>query len=265
MPCSASQVTKGLPGNPAPGSDLAEFVRCPCDSHDLLTSAHGQGFWDIDSDTRVLDELLAANQLVDCGDVDILPTLPEATWDNVTDAVRTILSRGAMPLVLGGDHAVTFPVVRAYDEPITLVQFDAHMDYQDFSTGITLGHANPMRAIDDLPHVEKIVHAGIRSFRTNEDEVLQSRAPGKHGPVGAGHAKVGHRFELKAIPAASKVYLTLDIDVLDAPWSPGSMLPNPTATSLASCARWSSRSPNGTRSSASTSWRSIPCSTPPIS
>lgn len=190
------------------------------------SSMSQKGFWDIDSSVRILDELLQDGQLVDCGDVDILPTLPVETWQNVTDTVRQLLDRGAMPVVLGGDHAITYPVVRAYTEPITLIQFDAHMDYQDFTHGITLGHANPMRATDELSHVERIVHAGIRAFRTNEAEVAESRSRG-NTVLSVRDIREQRESWLDVVPKGSKVYLTLDMDVLDAPLVPGVNAPEP--------------------------------------
>ena len=63
------------------------------------------------------------------GDADVLPTNVEGTFENITNLTRMVLDSGAMPVVLGGDHAITFPVVRAYNKPLHVVHFDAHIDY----------------------------------------------------------------------------------------------------------------------------------------
>ena len=69
---------------------------------------------------------------MDVGDVDILPTNVVDTFHNITSMTRALLDRGALPVVIGGDHAITFPIVRACSEPLHVVHFDAHLDYAPF-------------------------------------------------------------------------------------------------------------------------------------
>jgi agmatinase len=140
--------------------------------------------------------------------------------------VRALIEGGCLPVVLGGDHAITYPVLRAYDREVTLVQFDAHMDFQDYAGGYKYGHASPMRAIsDDLPSVKRIVHAGIRAFRTAEQEVRDSRDRGNC--VLSTQDLRRDPSWVEAIPDGSPVYLTLDMDVLDPPLAPGVNAPEP--------------------------------------
>src|SRR5215831_6680080 len=82
------------------------------------------GFYYIDGDRVVLK----GKHWADIGDVETWPTVPAQTNDSVTRAIRAILARKAFPVVLGGDHSITYPVVRAYDVPLTLIHFDAHLD-----------------------------------------------------------------------------------------------------------------------------------------
>jgi agmatinase len=96
------------------------------------------GYFDLDDGRRYLQREMQTGRIVDCGDVDILYTNPEGTFANATRAVEAIVSRGAMPIVIGGDHAVTFPVVRAFDQPMQVIHFDAHIDYSPFIHGVIM-------------------------------------------------------------------------------------------------------------------------------
>ena len=87
---------------------------------------------------QFLAEQMRGRRLVDVGDADVLPTNPAGTFRNITDTVRAILDREATPLILGGDHSITFPVVRAFSEPLHVVHFDAHLDYQPFVHGLEM-------------------------------------------------------------------------------------------------------------------------------
>src|SRR5262249_1045562 len=102
----------------------------------------------------------------------LLPPTPAATSANIPGAPRAILARGALPVVIGGDHAVTFPVVRAFDEagagPLHVVHFDAHLDYMPFVHGITMSNQHAFRHIRQMASVASITQIGIRSIRGSE-------------------------------------------------------------------------------------------------
>src|SRR3989441_4845604 len=78
-------------------------------AHDLT-----EGFYYIDGDRTVLK----GKHWVDVGDVTVYPTVAEETDAKITEAVKKILAKRAFPIILGGDHSITFPVVRAYDIPL---------------------------------------------------------------------------------------------------------------------------------------------------
>lgn len=88
-------------------------------AHDLT-----EGFYYIDGDRTVLK----GKRWTDVGDVVIYPTVPVETDAKITEAVMKILAKKAFPIILGGDHSITFPVIRAYDIPLTVVHIDAHLD-----------------------------------------------------------------------------------------------------------------------------------------
>jgi agmatinase len=180
-----------------------------------------RGYYDIGNGRRYLDHERINRRIVDCGDSDIIYTNVRRTFDNITRDVGKILKAGAFPIVIGGDHAITYPVVRAYQHRLHVVHFDAHLDYRPFIHGVQWANGNPIRNVAKLATVGSIVQVGIRSLRTREADVLDSRARGndiltvpeyrRRGPVGM----------LQQIPRDEPVYVSIDIDVLDLPLVPG--------------------------------------------
>lgn len=185
------------------------------------TQRRGQGYFDINERRHYLAKELGHDRVVDCGDVEVVFTLPEVTHGNVTRDVKLILAADAMPVVIGGDHAITFPVVRAYEPPINVIHFDAHLDYRPFVHGITLSNGSPMRLIGELPQVGHILQVGIRSLRLSESDLHDSLAKGNHVVTVREMRDSDHDSVFESISVADPVYVSIDIDVLDMPIVPG--------------------------------------------
>jgi len=158
---------------------------------------------------------------VDCGDSDIVYTNVRRTFDNITRDVRRILDAGAFPVVIGGDHAVTYPVVRAYTERLNVVHFDAHMDYRPFVHGVQWANGNPIRNVARLKTCHHIVQVGIRSLRTRQADVEDSRARGNDVVTIPEFRRRGPRAIVDLLPRDEPVYVSIDVDVLDLPLVPG--------------------------------------------
>ena len=155
---------------------------------------------------------------VDCGDV---PGNMYDFQDHVRRAelaVRKILKAGALPMILGGDHAIPIPVLRAYEGrgPITLVQIDAHLDWRDEFNGVHDGLSSPMRRASEMDHIDHIFQIGIRS---------QGSARAEEAGGGEGlRRKYHHRLRIARrrdgrdphrIPNGGKYYITIDADGMD--------------------------------------------------
>src|SRR5262249_30008266 len=137
-----------------------------------------RGYYDIGNDRRYLDHERINRRIADCGDSDIIYTNVRRTFDNITRDVGKILKAGAFPVVIGGDRAITYPLVRAYPHRLHVVHFDAHLDYRPFIHGVQWANGNPIRNVAKLPTVGSIVQVGIRSLRTRQADVADSRARG---------------------------------------------------------------------------------------
>jgi agmatinase len=182
---------------------------------------HQLGYYDIDENRRYLEYERRRSRIVDCGDSDIIYTNVRRTFDNITRDVRRILGAGAFPVVIGGDHAITYPVVRAYTERLNVVHFDAHMDYRPFVHGVQWANGNPIRNVARLRTCHHIVQVGIRSLRTRQGDVEDSRARGNDIVTIPEFRRRGPRAIVDLLPPDEPVYCSIDIDVLDLPLVPG--------------------------------------------
>ena len=108
----------------------------------------------------------ARRRLVDCGDVPGVPRDLAGNLERATAAVRSIVAAGAVPLMLGGDHAIPPLVVRGLDdaEPLDVLHIDAHLDFRDEVGGVRDGYSSPIRRLRELPWVRTIVQVGLRDI-----------------------------------------------------------------------------------------------------
>lgn len=185
------------------------------------------GYYDGRDDRLYLEHELRERLIADVGDVHIVPTDPEGNWDRITEAMRGVLASGALPVVIGGDHAVSAPVVRAWDRPIHVVHFDAHIDYSPFSHGFMYTNTHPLRHIRAMPHVGSITQVGIRSIRNGMGDVRDSVADGNAVIAIDQLRDLTPRGLVERLPVDAPVYVSIDIDVLDMPLVPGCVSAEP--------------------------------------
>jgi len=199
--------------------------------HSLRFVTDPPGFFDPQERRRYLEREMRENRIADVGDADILPTNPADTFANITAATRAILARGALPVIIGGDHAVTFPVVRAFDEaglgPLYVVHFDAHLDYMPFVHGLSMTNQHAFRHIRAMPNVATITQVGIRSIRGTETMLADSLRDGNRVVTMEELRDVTIAGLAESIPEDARVYVSIDIDVLDLPLVPGCVSAEP--------------------------------------
>ncbi len=187
----------------------------------------GGALYDIAEDKEYLRAVLAGRRLVDCGDVDVAPSRGDVTMANLTRDVERILARGAMPIVLGGDHTLTYPVVRAFSRPIHVIQLDAHLDYSEVVQGMTYVNSTSMRLIHQLDHVQSLTQVGIRSMRDMKKNADDARANGGRIVTMPEIRRDGAGAVADHLPAGANVYVTIDIDAYDMSLCPGCVSAEP--------------------------------------
>lgn len=201
--------------------------------HSLRFAGDEPGIYDPQQRRRYLAAEMGGGRIADVGDADILPTNVERSFGNVTSLVGSVVGRGALPVVLGGDHAITFPVVRAFADasaeagPLYVVHFDAHLDYMPFVHGLQYTNAHAFRHIRAMPHVAGIVQAGIRSLRSSEVMLEDSLRDGNAVVTMREFRQRGAAAVLATIPEGARVYVSIDVDVLDMSLVPGCVSAEP--------------------------------------
>ena len=141
----------------------------------------------------------------------------ETSYLNLATQVTEILEQGFTPLFLGGDHAITYPLVKAISEKyngLTILHFDAHPDLYDELDGNRYSHACPFARIMELGRVGRLVQLGIRTLNDHQRKQVT-----KFGV----ECYPMHDFDIQKLQLdfAGPVYVTIDIDALDPAYAPG--------------------------------------------
>lgn len=168
-------------------------------------------------------------RIVDVGDVDMVHTDTMTCHANTEAAVRQILKAGALPVMLGGDHAIHAPCIAAFSEeaPVHIVHFDAHLDFVDERHGVRYGHGNPLRRASEMKHVTGMTQLGIRNVSSsNREDYEAARRAGSTILSVRDVRRLGTAGTLAKIPAGLRYYVTIDIDGFDPSIAPGTGTPS---------------------------------------
>ena len=152
----------------------------------------------------------------DTGDLAIEPLPVDEAFPAITEHVATLVEQGLRPLVLGGDHSLTFPVVRGFARNIpdlNILHFDAHPDLYEEFEGNRFSHACPFARIMEERLAKRLVQVGIRTMNAHQRaqaerfgvEVIEMRA----------------LREDTALTFDGPLYITFDMDALDPAFAPG--------------------------------------------
>ncbi len=196
------------------------------DASTLFSFGHA-GAYDYEDDVTYLSE--SSTKIVDLGDADIIHTDTNQSHKNIEFGVRKILSNGAIPVVLGGDHSINIPCINAFSEqePIHIIQFDAHLDFVDVRHGVRFGHGNPMRRAAEKKYVKGLTQIGIRNVSsTSKDGYEDAKSMGSDILSVRQFRKLGVEKVLARIPDGKRYYVTIDIDGFDPSIAPGTGTPS---------------------------------------
>ncbi len=197
----------------------------------LFSFGHA-GMYDFEDDVTYLPKGGAKTdgvKIVDIGDADIVHTDTIKSHANIELGVRKILAAGAMPLVLGGDHSVHIPCIRAFEgkEPVHIVHIDAHLDFVDERHGVRYGHGNPLRRASEMDHVTGFTQLGIRFVSSsNRADYEAARKAGSDILSVRDVRRLGADGVLARIPKGKRYYCTIDIDGFDPSIAPGTGTPS---------------------------------------
>jgi agmatinase len=165
---------------------------------------------------------------VDCGDVYADPRDPTSHLARAEAVVRRILEAGAMPIILGGDHSIPIPVLKALDGegPITLIQIDQHLDWRQEINGVREGLSSPIRRASEMAHIDQIFQVGLHATGSGRPEEFEAaKAYGAH--LVSSYELHEHGVEplLASIPDGGRYYVTIDLDAFEPGIAPGVAAP----------------------------------------
>ena len=153
--------------------------------------------------------------IVDLGDLEVSGSF----WDvfaKIERQIEEILEKGAVPVVMGGDHSLSYPIVKAFApkyDSLDILHFDAHPDLYDELYGDRYSHACPFARIIEEGHVASLVQVGIRA------------ATGQHRTTARKHGvrmiEMNNIDQAMALNFSNPLYISFDMDVLDPAFAPG--------------------------------------------
>ena len=174
-------------------------------------------------------------RVVDYGDAPVTPADPAASHAAIERTVGEVLAAGVVPIVLGGDHSIAEPDVRACARahgPVGLIHFDTHTDTARELYGVEINHGTPMYRLVEEGSVDpkRYVQIGLRGYWPGEEEFAWQAKHGitalfMHDVRDLGIREVVGRAV--GIAGDGPVYLTVDVDVLDPAFAPGTGTPEP--------------------------------------
>ena len=175
-------------------------------------------------------------RVVDFGDAPVIPADPRASHAAIEATVGEVLAAGVLPVVLGGDHSITEPSVRAcalaHGGPVGMVHFDTHTDTGAEVFGAEFSHGTFIRRLVDQGHLDgsRYAQIGLRGYWPGPEEFGWQAEHGitsffMHDVRDLGIREVVARAIAAVGPGP--VYLTVDVDVLDPAFVPGTGTPEP--------------------------------------
>ncbi|MFL5675036.1 MAG: agmatinase [Chloroflexota bacterium] len=177
--------------------------------------------------------------VVDAGDANVVPSWIERGHAMIYRKVLEVARTGAIPIVLGGDHSITWPSATAIAEvrrpgTIGIVHFDAHADTASDAWGVLASHGSPMRRLIESGAVsgKNFVQVGLRGYWPPPETFVWMQEQGLRWHFmreieERGSDAVIEDAIAEALDGADSIYLSLDIDVIDPGMAPGTGTPEP--------------------------------------
>jgi agmatinase len=177
--------------------------------------------------------------VVDAGDANVVPAMPDRSHAMIFRKVHEVASAGAIPIVLGGDHSITWPSATAVADvrrpgSLGIVHFDAHADTAPESWGQLAGHGSPMRRLIESGAVagRNFVQVGLRGYWPPPSVLGWMHEQGLRWHLMTEIESRGAEAVIddaidEALDGPGAVYLSVDIDVVDPGLAPGTGTPEP--------------------------------------
>jgi arginase len=194
-----------------PWDENSSFMRGPAEAPPLIRAAFACESANLCSETGID---FGATPIFDAGDVE--PVSGDAMISRIAESIEALLDQGCRPVALGGDHAITYPVVKAFAKKYSrlgLLHFDAHPDIYDEFQGNRYSHACPFARIMEEGLVERLVQVGIRTATGRQRDQIER--------FGVEVVEMKDFRDDLLLEFDTPVYISFDIDGLDPAFAPG--------------------------------------------
>ena len=174
--------------------------------------------------------LADAGHALDWGDLPWSASDFESNRRVIREHVEQVLAAGAKPIVIGGDDSIPVPVLEAYEDsgPVSILQLDAHIDWRDEVGGERYGLSSNMRRASEMTWVENITQIGARGLGSARPNDVQDALDwGVHLLPMEAVVNDGMAAVLDNIPRGARLFINLDIDVMDPAVVPAVIGPAP--------------------------------------
>jgi len=190
----------------------SSFTKGAADAPPQIRAALRSDAWNLTTENGT--DLSGDNVFFDAGDIE--PVAGSDMFTLIENSVYTLIADGLAPISLGGDHSITYPIVRAFAKKykdLSVVHFDAHPDIYDNYQGNRNSHASPFARIMEQRLVKRLVQVGIRTFTAHQRDQVR-----KFGVETIEMQQLSERLQLEF---DSPVYISFDVDALDPAFAPG--------------------------------------------
>lgn len=187
-----------------------------------------QASWNFETYNLMTGNDLSDVKFHDYGDLEVKNDSPKSMIKKVKEFTLQILQENKFPIVLGGEHSITSGIIQAFPKDVAVLSLDAHIDFRKQYENEPLSHACVIRRISEHIDIKNIAVLGIRS--AEKEEFVEAK---KQNLFFIDSFEIKNAGIAKAIEKTKKhlknkkIYLTLDIDVLDLAYAPGTSTPEP--------------------------------------
>jgi len=187
-----------------------------------------QTSWNFESYNIITDVDFTDIKVHDYGNIDVTNDSSAVMLEKVTKFSKKILDANKFPVFIGGEHSITAGIVKAFPKDIAVLVLDAHLDFRQSYLDNCFNHACVVRRISDHIDVGNIAIVGVRSAEKEEYEAAKSDGLffiDSFSIKNQGVEKILTQLDKKL--NSDKIYLSLDIDVIDPAYAPGTSTPEP--------------------------------------
>jgi len=164
----------------------------------------------------------------DLGDLHVSSDTEE-TLERLEQVTKEILAANKIPVIIGGEHTITFGSARAVDKDVAIVSFDAHLDLRNEYMSLTTSHTTFMRRLNERVHPSRIIEIGTRAVC--KEELAYAKKTGVQfitvQQIREDGAEKTMEKVRRLVANAKKIYLSIDLDVLDPAFAPAVQNPEP--------------------------------------